>query len=159
MGNMLCEYQGLTCKIKKRDGAYLITSRVKREGYTNYIDVLGNEHSDIFMKRVNVNEVDIIYYEDVFIQYKDIYFSLFASQIFRNDVVDDSYMIWTRSEQVAAKYGFEKKEQFVFVKYIRKEQIESIKVVQKPIKEFEERGIKEIIIPKEEIDEWLSAIE
>jgi aspartate ammonia-lyase len=68
-------------------------------------------------------------------------------------------MIWTRSEQVAAKYGFEKKEQFVFVKYIRKEQIESIKIVQKPIKEFEERGIKEIIIPKEEIDEWLSAIE
>jgi hypothetical protein len=159
MSEMFCEYQGLTCKIKERDGAYLITSREKREGYTNYIDVLGNEHSDIFMKRVNVNEVDIIYYEKVFIKYKGIYFDLFASKIFRDDVSDDSYMLFTESEQLAKKYDFKKEEQFVFSKYIRKEQIESIKIVQKPIKAFEERGIKEIIIPKEEIDEWLSAIE
>jgi hypothetical protein len=159
MSTIFCECNGLKYEIDKEKNEYVITSNVKGEGYTNYIDVFGNEHSDIFVKTVNVNEVDVIYREDVFIQYKDIYFSLFASDIVKNDVIDDSYMIWTRSEQVAAKYGFEKKEQFVFVKYIRKEQIESIKIVQKPIKEFEERGIKEIIIPKEEIDEWLSAIE
>jgi hypothetical protein len=159
MSTIFCECNGLKYEIDKEKNEYVITSNVKGEGYTNYIDVFGNEHSDIFVKTVNVNEVDIIYYEKVFIKYKGIYFDLFASKIFRDDVVDDSYMLYTESEQLAKKYDFKKEEQFVFSKYIHKEQIESIKVVQKPIKAFEERGIKEIIIPKEEIDEWLSAIE
>jgi hypothetical protein len=159
MSNIFCEYNGLKYEIEKDHNEYIILSRVKKEGYTNYIDVFGNEHSDIFVKTVNVNEVDVIYREETFIKYNGIYFDLFGGKIFRDDVSDDSYMLYTESEQLAKKYDFKKEEQFVFSKYIRKEQIESIKIVQKPIKAFEERGIKEIIIPKEEIDEWLSAIE
>ena len=108
MSDMYCEYSGLKYKIKKRNCEYIITSKVRKEGFTNYIDVLGNEHSELYMKIVKANEVDVIYSEDVFIKYKDKYFQLFADKISRNAVLDDSYMIWTNSEQLAEEYIFEK---------------------------------------------------
>ena len=80
---MYCEYGGLKYKIKKKNNKYIITSRVRKEGFTNYIDVLGNKHSELYMKIVKANEVDIIYNEDVFIKYKDKYFQLFADSSFR----------------------------------------------------------------------------
>lgn len=67
-------------------------------------------------------------------------------------------MLFTDSEKLAQKYDFEKKEQFVFSKKIAKDQIESIRILQKPIKEFEAYGVKETIIEKEDIDAWLNSI-
>mgnify|MGYP007128254094 CR=1 FL=1 len=49
---MYCEYGGLKYKIKKKNNKYIITSRVRKEGFTNYIDVLGNKHSELYMKIV-----------------------------------------------------------------------------------------------------------
>ena len=114
---MYCEYRGARYKIKKRKGEYIVTSRQRKEGFINYIDVLGNEHSDLYMKNVKVNDVDVIYTEDVFVKYKTVNFQLFEDKITRNAVQENSYMIWTASEQLAYDYGFEKKEQYVFVKY------------------------------------------
>lgn len=65
---MYCEYRGARYKIKKRKGEYIVTSRQRKEGFINYIDVLGNEHSDLYMKNVKVNDVDVIYTEDVFVK-------------------------------------------------------------------------------------------
>ena len=84
---MYCEYRGLKYKIKKKNDKYIIISRVKKEGFTNYIDVLGNEHSELYMKGVKANEVDVIYDEDVFMKYKDKYFRLFADKISRKVVL------------------------------------------------------------------------
>lgn len=101
MSDMYCVYNGKKYKIKKKNDKYIITSRVRKEDFINYIDVLGNEHSELFMKIVNANEVDIIYNEDILIKYKDKYFHLFADKVSRNSVLADSYMIWTNSEQLA----------------------------------------------------------
>lgn len=57
---MYCEYGGLKYKIKKKNNKYIITSRVRKEEFTNYIDVLGNKHSELYMKIVKANEVDIM---------------------------------------------------------------------------------------------------
>ena len=100
---MYCVYNGKKYKIKKKNDKYIITSRVRKEDFINYIDVLGNEHSELFMKIVNANEVDIIYNEDILIKYKDKYFHLFADKVSRNAVLADSYMIWTNSEQLKRK--------------------------------------------------------
>ena len=35
---------------KGKSDKYIITSRVRKEDFINYIDVLGNEHSELFMK-------------------------------------------------------------------------------------------------------------
>lgn len=87
---MYCVYNGKKYKIKKKNDKYIITSRVRKEDFINYIDVLGNEHSELFMKIVNANEVDIIYNEDILIKYKDKYFHLFADKVSRNAVLGKS---------------------------------------------------------------------
>ena len=155
---MYCEYRGLKYKIKKRNCEFIITSRVRNEGFTNYIDVLGNEHSELYMKIVNVNEVDIIYNEDVLIKYRDKYFHLFADKVSRNAVLDDSYMIWTNSEQLAQEYIFEKKEQFVFIKYITRKEIEAVKIVKTPVLDFKDIEQSEEILEGEALDSWLSEL-
>lgn len=158
MGDMYCEYSGLKYKIKKKNDKYIITSRVRKEGFTNYIDVLGNEHFDLYMKIVKANEVDVIYNEDVFIKYKDTYFQLFAGKISRNAVLDNLYMIWTNSEQLAQEYIFEKKEQFVYIKYITREEIDAVKIVKKPILDFKDIEQSEEILEGDALDNWLSEL-
>ena len=138
MSDMYCVYNGKKYKIKKKNDKYIITSRVRKEDFINYIDVLGNEHSELFMKIVNANEVDIIYNEDILIKYKDKYFHLFADKVSRNAVLADSYMIWTNSEQLAQEYIFEKKEQFVFIKYITRKEIGAVKIVKTPVLDFKD---------------------
>ena len=153
MSDMYCVYNGKKYKIKKKNDKYIITSRVRKEDFINYIDVLGNEHSELFMKIVNANEVDIIYNEDILIKYKDKYFHLFADKVSRNAVLADSYMIWTNSEQLAQEYIFEKKEQFVFIKYITRKEIGAVKIVKTPVLDF-----KDIEQSEEIIDSWLSEL-
>lgn len=146
MSDMYCVYNGKKYKIKKKNDKYIITSRVRKEDFINYIDVLGNEHSELFMKIVNANEVDIIYNEDILIKYKDKYFHLFADKVSRNAVLADSYMIWTNSEQLAQEYIFEKKEQFVFIKYITRKEIGAVKIVKTPVLDFKDIEQSEEII-------------
>ena len=155
---MYCEYVVLKYKIKKKNNKYIITSRVRKEGFTNYIDVLGNKHSELYMKIVKANEVDIIYNEDVFIKYKDKYFQLFADKVSRNAVLADSYMIWTNSEQLAQEYIFEKKEQFVFIKYITRKEIGAVKIVKTPVLDFKDIEQSEEIIEGDALDSWLSEL-
>ena len=147
---MYCEYGGLKYKIKKKNNKYIITSRVRKEGFTNYIDVLGNKHSELYMKIVKANEVDIIYNEDVFIKYKD--------KVSRNAVLADSYMIWTNSEQLAQEYIFEKKEQFVFIKYITRKEIGAVKIMKTPVLDFKDIEQSEEIIEGDALDSWLSEL-
>lgn len=155
MGDMYCYYSGLKYKVQMRNGEYIITSSVRKEGFTNYIDVLGNEHSDLYMKSIKTTEVDVIYNEHVFIKYKGFYFQLFADKIFRNDVLDDSYMIWTNSEHLAQEFIFEKKEQFVFIKFISREEIEAVKIVKKPVLDFKDLEQSEEILEGNALDNWL----
>ena len=149
---MYCVYNGKKYKIKKKNDKYIITSRVRKEDFINYIDVLGNEHSELFMKIVNANEVDIIYNEDILIKYKDKYFHLFADKVSRNAVLADSYMIWTNSEQLAQEYIFEKKEQFVFIKYITRKEIGAVKIVKTPVLDFKDIEQSEEIIEGDALD-------
>lgn len=152
---MYCNYKKSKYKAKIRNKKILITSKIKQEGFNNYIDVLGNEHSNLFMKEVDFNEVEVVYKEKIEIGFKGICFQLFSSTITQENIVKDRFTLFTSSEKLAKEYSFEKKEQFVFTKDISKEQIEMIKIIQSPIKEFEAYGIKEIIIEKNDIDEWL----
>ena len=136
----------------------VIDNPKEKEDFINYIDVLGNEHSELFMKIVNANEVDIIYNEDILIKYKDKYFHLFADKVSRNAVLADSYMIWTNSEQLAQEYIFEKKEQFVFIKYITRKEIGAVKIVKTPVLDFKDIEQSEEIIEGDALDSWLSEL-
>ncbi len=156
---MYCNYKNKKYKAKIQDKKLLIISKIKEEGFNNYIDVLGREHNDLFMKEVDFSEAEIVYEENIEIKFKGIYFQVFPSVIRRTDIEDNRFTLFTSSEELAKEYGFEKKEQFVFEKDISKEQIEMIKIIQNPIKEFERSEIKEIVIEKSDIDKWLLLID
>ena len=145
MSETYCIYRNERYLAEVKNNKIEITSKHHCEGFVEYVDVIGRTHDDLFIRRLDIGEVDVIYKEDVFIKYQDEYFELFADKIFKNDVLDNSYMIWTNSEQLAQNYVFKKKEQFVFIKYITREDIESIKIVKKPILDFKN------IEPSEEI--------
>lgn len=155
---MYCIYKNRKYKAKIRNKMILITSKIKQDDFNNYIDVLGKEHSDLFMKEVDFKEVEVVYIEKIEICFKGIYFQLFSSTITQENVAKDRFILFTSSEKQVKEYRFEKKEQFVFTKKISKEQIEMIKIIQKPIKEFEDYGVKEIIIEKHDIDDWLLSL-
>lgn len=159
MNNMFCSYRNSKYIAKIRNNKVLITTKIKQDGFKNYIDVSGKEHCDLFMKEVAFSEVEAVYKENIEIMFKGIYFELFSSGISQANVEDDRFVLFTSSEELAHEYSFEKKEQFVFTKNISKAQIEMIRITQKPIKEFESYGIKEIIIKKNGIDEWLSQLD
>ena len=62
-------------------------------------------------------------------------------------------MIWTNSEQLAQEYIFEKKEQFVFIKYITRKEI-----VKTPVLDFKDIEQSEEIIEGDALDSWLSEL-
>ena len=92
------------------------------------------------------------------IKYKDKYFQLFADKVSRNAVLADSYMIWTNSEQLAQEYIFEKKEQFVFIKYITRKEIGAVKIMKTPVLDFKDIEQSEEIIEGDALDSWLSEL-
>lgn len=155
MSNVFCNFKNSKYSAKIRNNKILITTKTKQDGFVNYIDVLGQEHNDLFMKELDLNEVEVVYKENIELCYKGIYFQLFSSTIKPENIKDNRFMLFTDSEKLAQEYAFEKKEQFVFVKDITREQIEKIKIIQNPIKGFEAYGINETIIEKENIEEWL----
>lgn len=159
MNNMYCAYENKTYRVKARNKKIVIISRSKQEGYDKYIDVLGKEHDDLYVKEVDFKEVEVVYKEIIEIRFRGKYFELFSSGITQSNIENGQFTLFTSSEELAREYTFEKKEQFVFTKDISKEQIEVIKIVQKPIKEFETYGTKEIVIEREHIDECLSTLE
>ncbi len=155
---MFCKYRGLKYELKKRKNEYIITSKEKRDGFTNYIDVLGNEHADLYMKIVNDNDVDLIYEEEIFIKYRNVFFPLFAGRINKKSVIENLYMLCTDSEELAINNTFEKKEQFLYVKYITRNEIDALKIVKTPISTFNNAGKAEEILEGPEIDSWLSEL-
>ena len=105
-----------------------------------------------------MQDVDLVFYEDIELEYKGVYFSLFSSAIKPENVENGKFVIFTDSEKTAQQYAFEKKEQFVFLKQISADEIESIKIIQKPIKEFASSICENIIIEKDSVSEWLASL-
>lgn len=131
MSLLYCLYNNKKYKAKYQNGVVKITTDVKEQGFTNYIDVLGREHYDLFVKEFSLQDVD---------------------------VENGKFVIFTDSAKTAQLYAFEKKEQFVFLKQISTDEIESIKIIQKPIKEFADSICENIIIEKEGVSEWLASL-
>lgn len=109
------------------------------------------------MKEFSLQDVDLVFYEEIELKYEGMYFSLFSSSIKPENVENGKFVIFTDSEETAQQYAFEKKEQFIFLKQISTDEIESIKIIQKPIKEFADSICENIIIEQDGVSEWLAS--
>ena len=114
MSLLYCLYNNKKYKAKYQNGVVKITTDVKEQGFTNYIDVLGREHYDLFVKELSLQDVDLVFYEEIEFKYEGMYFSLFSSSIKPENVENGKFVIFTDSEETAQQYAFEKKEQFIF---------------------------------------------
>lgn len=62
---MYCDYRNDKYSAKFRNGGIILTTKIKQIGFVKYIDVLGKEHDDLFMKEVTFEEVDWVYKENI----------------------------------------------------------------------------------------------
>ena len=76
-------------------------------------------------------------------------------ELINYDVLNNSYMIWTDSEQLAKEYTFEKKEQFVFTKNITRDEIEAVKIVRTPVLIFKDSGKSEVLLQGNDLVHYL----
>lgn len=67
MSEIFCIYKSKRYIAEIKNKIIEISSDYKDEGFTEYTDVLGRVHNDIFIKKLEIYEVDIIYKEDMFI--------------------------------------------------------------------------------------------
>lgn len=156
MSIVYCEFKGTKYRVKKKNNELIITSQEKKKGFVNYIDILGKEHDDLFMKKVTEDEIDSIYSEDIFLKFKNVYFEIFADKITKKAVADNAYVICTDSDQLAYLHGLEKKEQFLYVKTISRKEIEEIKIVKNEISQSKKSVQTQEIVRGKNIDEWLA---
>lgn len=79
-------------------------------------------------------------------------------ELINYDVLNNSYMIWTDSEQLAKEYTFEKKEQFVFTKNITRDEIEAVKIVRTPVLIFKDSGKSEVLLQENDLSHYLQEL-
>jgi hypothetical protein len=158
MGKKYCEIKNRRYVASDRNGKLFITSEEKKDGFENYVSVLGKVYSDYFMKYLDLDEIDDLYDEELFVKYKGVYFESATDIISKKIVEKDNYVILTDIYQIADQYGFRKLEPFVYTKAISRSELEAIKIVRTHEPPFEEKGTEEIIIEGDDLTEYLESI-
>lgn len=156
MSELYCIYDNNKYLAEVCNNIVEITSKYYVEGFEKYVDVIGRVHDDIFVKKVSIDDVKLLYKEYIYIKYKNEWFQLFADKILKSAVIDNEFMLWTDSEQLAYKYEFEKKEQFVFIKNITREEIQSLKIVRVPVLAFKNEEVSETVLEGKKVIDYLN---
>lgn len=124
-------YQGKLYLSNIRNMKVRLRSRVAEEGFTELIDLVGNIHNDVFIKEVNIEDVDIIYNLEYKVVYKGREFIPWAVGKFILET--DKISLGTNDEKEARSYAFEKMEQFVFKKDVPIDEVDALIEIKKPI--------------------------
>lgn len=156
MSELYCIYDNNKYLAEVCNNIVEITSKYYVEGFEKYVDVIGRVHDDIFVKKVSIDDVKLLYKEHTYIRYKNEWFQLFADKILKSAVIDNEFMLWTDSEQLAYKCEFEKKEQFVFIKNITREEIQSLKIVRVPVFSFKNKEVSETVLEGKKVIDYLN---
>lgn len=120
------------------------------------VDLAGNIHKDIFIKEVDMNDVEIIYEIEYRVVYKG---SEYKCLKVNSQTLDTNYItIYTSDSDIAEKYGFVKKEQFVFDKDMFLDEIDALIEIKKPILKFSNLKEQKITISSKDIRSYLSNI-
>lgn len=130
-----------------------LKTRTIEPGFNELVDLAGNIHKDIFIKEVDINDVDIIYQIDYRVLYKGKeYECLNVSK----KTLDRKYItIYTSDSDIAKKYDFIKKEQFIFEKNAFLDEIEALIEIKKPILKFSHLKEERTKIMQNDIKDYL----
>ena len=139
-----------------RQSKVRLKTRVKEQGFNELVDLAGNIHKDIFIKEVDINDVDIIYEIEYSVLYKG---SEYKCLKVSKETLDINYMtIYTSNSDIAEKYGFIKKEQFIYDKNVLLDEIDALVEIKKPILNFSYLKEQKIIIDQKDVRDYLATI-
>ena len=141
------------------DNTVTIYSYVKEEGFENDITPWGEVEDDYFSKKVNMNELDYLYRIVYEIQYKGHFFDVMSTMI-RRVIDEDRFAIRAGIEkyELIEKLGFKVYDKGEWWKEIGRKDIEAIKIIEKPLGIFKDRGSKVKIIEGADIDDFLASV-
>lgn len=110
----------------------------------------------IYTKEIKITDIDLAYE----LKYKAIFKgSEYECLKVNSETLDVNYItISTSDSDIAEKYGFIKKEQFVFDKNILLDEIDALIEIKKPILKFSNLKEQKIIISQKDIKNYLSNI-
>ena len=117
-----------------RQSKVRLKTRIKEQGFNELVDLAGNIHKDIFIKEVDINDVDRIYEIEYRVLYKG---SEYKCLKVSKETLDINYLtIYTSDSTIAEKYGFIEKEQFIYDKDVLLDEIDALVEIKKPILNF-----------------------
>ena len=141
------------------DNTVTIYSYVKEEGFENDITPWGEVEDDYFSKKVNMNELDYLYRTEYEIKYKGHFFDV-MSTMKRINIDEDWFAIRAGIEkyELIEKLGFKVYDKATWWKEIGRKDIEALKIIDKPLGIFKDRGSKVKIIEGADIDDFLASV-
>lgn len=157
---MYAIYKGKKYRVAKISTFYRVISREKEEGFEEYIDILGEKRPDIFVKDVDIHELDYLYKMSYEIQYKGHFFDV-MSAMKRITIDEDWFAIRAGIEkyELIEKLGFKVYDKGEWWKEIGRKDIEALKIIEEPLGIFKDQGSKVKILEGKAIDDFLASVE
>lgn len=141
---------------------YTLVTSEQKEGFKEYINVIGQISPDVFVKTVSIQELDYLYESGYKVKYKNHYFNL-NSVINPQTIQEDFYSITLdflneAEKKLAEELGFQRPDKFYYEKHIHRSDIEALKVIEIPLGIFASQGVQERILEGQAIDDYLDSI-
>ena len=134
---------------------------VKEEGFENYVDPWGRESDDFFSKKMDIHELDYLYKMAYEIQYKGHFYIFKNGDFTKRAIAEEAFYILSddiSNPKFFEDLGFTQSDKFYFDKKISRSDIEAIKIIEKPLGIFKDRGSKIKILEGKDIDEFLASV-
>ena len=141
------------------DNQVTLHSRIKEEGFDNFVTPWGEVMNDFFSKTVNMNELDYLYRTKYEIKYKGHFFDV-MSAMKRINIDEDWFVIRAGIEkyELIERLGVERYDKATWRKEIKRKDIEALKIIEKPLGIFKDQGLKVKILEGKAIDEFLASV-
>ncbi|TXC89521.1 hypothetical protein FS935_16705 [Metabacillus litoralis] len=146
------KYKNKVYPVFIRNGKYRLKSIAREPGFKELVDLTGKVHQDIYVKEVDLEDLELIYERKYRIIYQGREYKPFAI----GELVIENFKISLFSSDYLdyEKNGFIKKEQFVFMKEVSINEIDRLVLIKTPIDKFKELPEEKIIIPSNDILEY-----
>ncbi|MFJ5751025.1 hypothetical protein [Peribacillus frigoritolerans] len=122
------------------------------QGFREVFDQTGNK-TNLFIKDVTKEEVDLVYELKFLVAYKGKEFEPYS--LGRHILDENEISLFSMDSNDAACYEFEKQEQFVFKKDVPLNDIEAIIEMKKPLLIFEDLPESRKVIPRGEVRDYI----
>lgn len=141
-------------RLGARKGKTLLLSSKKRDGFSNYIDILGKMQDDFFMKEVSEDDLDFAFDTKYLVDYQGQTFEI-LSGIGKRLLHDDVVILFTDIPAIAKRYGFRHYDNISYQKDIHLDEVDRITEIKIPILRFKGMESTKTIIDKDQIQNYI----